>query len=252
VEPKTPIIERRFADLAGVDVRADEENEGIVRFKGHAAVFNQITQIGSSMWGWREQIASGAFKKTIAEADVRFLFNHNSDTVMARSTNGTLELSEDKTGLLTEAGLSLDDVDVQRLVPKLNSKNVTQMSFAFRVIVDEWDEEPDDGGLPIRTIKEVKLFDVSPVTFPAYEGTDAELVSVRALVEGSQRVKELLERAHARSTPAPEASPAEEREETVSSEQDTGQQAAPGSPHAPVSVRRRRMALRDRTFRLAS
>lgn len=200
----TPIVERRFAPLTGVELRVDEDDKQVVHFRGHASVFNQVAQIGGK-WGWREVVAPGAFKKTIKEADVRFLFNHDPHTVMARSTNATLRLSEDATGLLTEADLDTTDWDVQRLVPKLDSKNVTQMSIGFRTIVDEWDEEPEDGGLPIRTVKEIHLFDVSPVTFPAFEGTDAEMVSVRSLLDGRPDIRELLERRKAKSADTDDA-----------------------------------------------
>ena len=165
-----PIIERRFAP-PGVEIRTDDD--GTVTFEGHAAVFNKVADLG---W-FREKVSPGAFRKTIKEADVRFLYNHDPDSVMARTTAGTLKLSEDKRGLKTKATLDPDDVDVQRVVPKLRSGNVSQMSFGFRVIKDEWDEEPDDGGTVMRTLKEVELFDVSAVTYPAYAETDAAVRS---------------------------------------------------------------------------
>ena len=167
--------ERRSVALAGVEVR--EEGDSL-RFAGHAAVFNQETDLG---W-FREVIHPGAFRKTIQEADVRFLFNHDPDTVMARTTNGTLRLSEDEVGLAVEADLDPADLDVQRLVPKLRSGNVSQMSFAFRAIKEEWDDT--DPKRPLRAINEAALYDTSPVTFPAYEGTDAQL---RAALKSFER-----------------------------------------------------------------
>lgn len=185
-----PAIERRFAPLSEIEVRADDETK-VVHFRGHAAVFNQMTEIAGL---WREQIAPGTFKKTLKDgADVRFLWNHNPETVMARTKSGNLKLAEDKAGLDTRADLDSSDWDVQRILPKLKRGDVTQMSFAFRAITSEWNEEPEDKGLPIRTIKEVQLFDVSPVTYPAYEGTDAELVSIRALAATDPLVKQMLE-----------------------------------------------------------
>lgn len=175
-------IERRFATFDNVEVR--EDDQGALRFSGHAAVFNSPTDIGP----FREQVAPGAFKRTIHpdRADVRFLFNHQPDSVMARSTNGTLALSEDDTGLHTEARLDPSDWDVRRLIPKLKSGNVSQMSFGFRVVEDEW-SDPDDDGKQLRTLKEVQLFDVSAVTFPAYDDTDAALNSI---AEGALEVAE--------------------------------------------------------------
>jgi hypothetical protein len=172
------VIERRSLTVSDLEFREDDDAP---KFRGHAAVFDQETDLGF----FREQIAPGAFTKTIKDgADVRFLFNHDPDTVMARTTAKTLRLSEDKQGLLAEADLDPADVDVQRLLPKLRSGNVSQMSFAFRAVKEEWDDtEPDH---PLRTLREVKLFDVSPVTYPAYEGTDAQL---RAALDSFRRAR---------------------------------------------------------------
>jgi len=176
VKRRDHIIETRYAPLADVEVRQDGE---VLEFRGHAAVFEQMTDLGP----WRERIARGAFKKTAREADVRFLYNHEPDSVMARTKAGTLRLSEDTVGLATEADLDPNDWDVQRLAPKLRSGNVDQMSFAFRVVGkdgDEWDDSPEDGGKPIRTLRQLALYDVSAVTYPAYEQTDGGL---RACIE---------------------------------------------------------------------
>ena len=173
----TVTIERRYATLTDVEVR--DTDGGGLRFSGHAAVFNSPTDLGP----FREQVAPGAFRRSIRTdgTDVRFLFNHEPDSVMARTTNGTLTLREDGTGLLAEADLDPSDFDVQRLLPKLRSGNVSQMSFGFRAVNendDWWEDDPDDGGKPIRTLREVQLFDVSAVTFPAYDDTDAALNSI--------------------------------------------------------------------------
>jgi len=178
-------IERRFADLEDVEVRDDEG--GGIRFSGHAAVFNSLTDLGP----FREQVAPGAFRRTISpqHADVGFLYNHQPDSIMARTTNGTLKLAEDRAGLATDAVLDPSDWDVSRLVPKMRAGLVTKMSFGFRVVKngDEWEDHPEDGGSPIRTLREVELFDVSPVTFPAYDDTDAAL---RSIAKGALAVAE--------------------------------------------------------------
>ena len=101
---------------------------------------------------------------------------------MARTTSGTLQLAEDKVGLRVKAELDPADVDVARLVPKLERGDVSKMSFAFSVSKETW-EILDDGD-ELRTIEAVDpLWDVSAVTFPAYEGTDAAL---RAMAEARQ------------------------------------------------------------------
>jgi HK97 family phage prohead protease len=199
-------IERRVAPIDAQEIR---EDAGILRFAGHAAVFNSVTDLGP----FREQVAPGAFKKTINEADIAFLYNHEPDSVMARTSTGTLRLKEDRRGLATEADLDPADSDVQRITPKLRSGNVSQMSFAFRVVGaggESWDDHPDDGGKPIRTLRELELFDVSPVTFPAYAATDGGLRSVAQSVDRIAELRGLTSSDEEESTN--EEAPEEERQ----------------------------------------
>lgn len=171
--------ERRFAYLDGIEVRAATDDSGPIGFTGHAAVFERETYIGSKPWGWWESVKRGAFTKTIQEADVRFLHNHNPDLVLARSTistgPGSLRLSEDDAGLLTDADFIrtsyADDLAVQ-----LDTRVVSQMSFSFRVVKEAW--STDDNGDEHRDLQELGLYDVSTVTFPAYTETDAALRAV--------------------------------------------------------------------------
>lgn len=155
-------------------LRADGElgdNEPI-GFAGHAAMFNSRTWIGSRRWGFWEEIAPGAFAKTIQEADVRFLHNHNPDLVLARNTAGNLRLAEDDVGLAVDADMTPTSY-ARDLALSLGVGDVTQMSFAFDMIAYTW-EEAEDGEELIR-ITEVALWDVSTVTYPAYVETDAAL-----------------------------------------------------------------------------
>ena len=144
------------------------------RIQGHAAVFNRLSQ---DLGGFVERIAPGAFTKTIQEADVRALFNHDASLILGRTKAGTLRLAEDKTGLLYD--VELPDTSYGRdLMVSIERGDVTQSSFGFRVIDDSWDRTDD--GYPMRTLREVSLQngDVSPVTYPAYSDTD---VASRAL-----------------------------------------------------------------------
>ncbi|WP_424967330.1 HK97 family phage prohead protease [Dinoroseobacter sp. S375] len=154
-----------------VEVRADGD-ELVV--EGYASVFGQRANIGGY---FEEQIERGAFKDAIGRDEVVFLFNHDDGTVMARSSAGNLDLSEDDTGLKVTARLSQDDPDAAKLAAKMRAGNVNKMSFAFIPDVEEWD---DTGDLPLRTIKRASLFDVSAVTTPAYDGTDIGLRSLEA------------------------------------------------------------------------
>lgn len=158
---------RAFA-IEGVRIeqRADDAGESL-RLSGYAAVFNQVTNIG----GWfNEVIRPGAFTRAIEEGqDVVLLFNHDPSTVMARTTSGTLRLREDDTGLWFEADLDPRDADAQRVVAKVERGDVHQGSFAFNVRKEAWDQSSNP---PLRELLDLDLFDVSPVTFPAYSETE--------------------------------------------------------------------------------
>jgi HK97 family phage prohead protease len=181
------VLESRTAILRDVEVRRDV-NRGDIGFAGHAAVFDERTSIGNPLsWGFYEQVSPGAFTKTIQEADVRFLIDHDPSLLLARTKSGTLRLSEDKVGLSADADLAPTTYG-RDLAVLLERGDVSQMSFGFQVVKDDWtveQVETNDGNsvdVEVRTIREAKLFDVSVVTFPAYEGTDAKLRSMTAAV----------------------------------------------------------------------
>lgn len=168
--------ERRVFGLGSTEVRTGDSAIG---FKGHAAVYGRRTWIGPKKWGFWEQVAPGACAKSIADGDdCRFLINHNPDLILARTAatpTPTLRLSEDTVGLVSDADLAPTSYG-QDLAISLERGDVTQMSFAFEVTKDTWEtlEDGDD----LRTIEEVKLWDVSAVTYPAYTDTDASLRTV--------------------------------------------------------------------------
>ena len=161
-------IERRTLN-GQVELRA--EGGTSVAF-GHAAVFNKLSQ---NLGGFVERVAPGAFAKTIKEQDVRALFNHNEDYVLGRLGAETLRLVEDEDGLAYEVDLNPDDPDAVRVRAKLARGDVVGSSFGFRVIEDDWSET--EQGFPLRTIKQVSLRDVGPVTFPAYTDSTSALRS---------------------------------------------------------------------------
>jgi len=142
--------------------------------EGYAAKFERDSQV---LGNFVERIAPGAFKKTIKEADVRALFNHDPSLLLGRNKAGTLRMEEDSTGLRYE--VDLPDTTVGRDVAVLLERgDITGSSFGFRVISDDWDYDARDDGLPQRTLREVALVDVSPVTYPAYLDTDSGLRSL--------------------------------------------------------------------------
>lgn len=183
--PKT--TERRDLTISAADVALRATEGGARQFFGHAAVFNSRTAIGNPLtWGFYEEIADGAFTKTLSEGDSRYLVDHDTRLVVSRVSAGSLRLAQDQIGLAVESDLDERLSYVGDLIVNLDNRNITGMSFGFQVVKDDWemvDVETLDGdkaSAELRIIREVKLFEVSAVTFPAYEDTDAGLRSVGA------------------------------------------------------------------------
>lgn len=153
---------RRIA-YTNLEVRAEGDGATLV---GYAAVWDSP----SEPLPWIEYVKRGAFSKTLNDgADVRLLVDHEG-VPLARTTSGTLKLTEDDRGLRTEATLDPANPDAARLMSALRRGDVSQMSFMFRVVKDAWNTDRTS-----RELREVQLYDVSVVTFPAYEATVAEL-----------------------------------------------------------------------------
>lgn len=158
-------IERRFM---AAEVRVVEDGDGQPHIQGYGAVFNEWSL---DLGGFRESIEPGAFTKTLQEADVRSLWNHNVDYILGRNKSGTLRLYQDERGL----GYDVIPPDAQwarDLIVSIMRGDVSQASFGFETLRDKWDQDED--GNVTRRLLEVKLYDVGPVTFAAYPQTSAE------------------------------------------------------------------------------
>lgn len=152
-----------------VELRDDTGGPVVV---GYAAVFDTPTIVRAPGWQFREVVERGAFSKTLREADVRLLFNHNPDWVLGRTASGTLTLQEDAVGLRVEAVLP-DTSYARDLLALIDRADVSQMSFAFEAVRDKWDDDADP---PLRRLQEVRLWDVSIVTYPAYPDTTVTIL----------------------------------------------------------------------------
>lgn len=129
-----------------------------------------------------EVVRPTAFNKTLADgADVRLLVNHDG-VPLARTKSKTLRLSVDETGLRVDADLDTSNPTVAELASAMGRGDIDQMSFAFVPVTERWDDETG-----LRELLEVKLRDVSVVTYPWYEDTTAELNSAAALVLAEAR-----------------------------------------------------------------
>ena len=143
MEKKTNKKELRMLPLKEIRIN---ESDGGTCIEGHAAVFDSWSETLGGIFPFKEKVRKGAFAESIGRDDIRALFNHDPNYVLGRNRAGTLELVEDDVGLRV------------RITPPDTSKD----------------------GIDTRELKKVRLFDVSPVTFPAYTATD---VGVRAMQE---------------------------------------------------------------------
>ncbi len=142
-----------------------EEDGGEKYIEGYFAVFGGIYEL----WpGATESIDPHAFDDTVGD-DIRGLINHDTTLVLGRTKAGTLELKLDSRGLWGRCKINQDDADAMNLYARIKRGDIDQCSFGFDVLEEETDYR-DDGSVHW-TIKRVKLYEVSPVTFPAYEDT---------------------------------------------------------------------------------
>lgn len=158
-------IERRFVST---EVRVVSV-KGKPHIRGYGAVFDEYSQ---DLGGFREIIKPGAFTRTLQKADVRSLWNHDPLWVLGRNRAGTLSLSQDAEGLRYDV-VPPDAQWARDLLMSIKRGDVSASSFGFKTVRDSWAKDKD--GNPVRRLLEVKLFDVGPVTFPAYPQTSAEV-----------------------------------------------------------------------------
>lgn len=174
--PQPDALEKRVFTIemrAAADGEAGDAKRTVT---GYAAVFNSP----SEDMGFVEYIEPGAFREAIPKSDVRALFNHDPNLILARTASGTLKIEEDAKGLRYEFRIPEttfgNDFSVM-----LQRGDVSQSSFSFTVKEQEWGENKrSDGSVEYtRRIKKVeRLYDVSPVTYPAYPDTEVALRSL--------------------------------------------------------------------------
>lgn len=164
---------RKMRQLRGIfsEFQTRTEETGDLYISGYFAVFNSNYEVWS---GATESIAETAFDGALAD-DIRCLINHETRLVLGRTKSGTLTLKTDSRGLWGEVKINPNDQDAINLYERVKRGDVDQCSFGFEIL----DEEFEDRGDSVHwTIKKVKLYEVSVVTFPAYTDTN---VSARKL-----------------------------------------------------------------------
>ena len=155
------------------DVEQKDEEDGLISFSGYASVFDYSYPVNDMRGTYLENVAHGAFAKTLQEKDdVKLLVNHEG-IPLARTKSNTLNLIEDERGLKVEARLDPANPKVAEVASAMKRNDLNEMSFAFQAIKDEFNEAGDE-----RTIREAKLYDVSVVTTPASDATVAKIRGV--------------------------------------------------------------------------
>jgi len=171
---KTRTIDRR------VSMARDGDQSPATGLAGYAAVFYDPADPGTEYkigTRYRERIHKDAFTRALAERhDVRGVFNHNDSILLARSASGTLRLRVDDVGLFYEMDADNSDPDWRRVISKVARGDVTGSSFKFEILKESRTEDPDDE-LVVYELQDLQLYDVGPVTFPAYEAASAALRS---------------------------------------------------------------------------
>ena len=183
--------EKRFFE-SKIEVRKLEDGSEVI--EGYAIVFNSDSR---NMGGFIEQIESNALDKTDM-SDVVALFNHDNNIVLGR-TPDTLEMSIDKRGLKYTIHPP-DTTTAQDLLTSIRRKDVRGSSFQFSIAKngDEWIEPEEKGKLWERKISNIsKLWDVSPVTTPAYEATDTTVAKRELGMVKDEKEKEINEQIEA-------------------------------------------------------
>lgn len=176
--------ERRTMVPASGSYQTREEN-GELFIEGYFSVFNSPYEITP---GLTEIVAPGAFADTLGE-DIRALTNHDTTLVLGRNKAGTLTLREDSHGLWGSIRINQEDADAMNLYNRVKRGDVDQCSFGFFILAEE--RRVLENGDVQYVILKVRLFEVSVVTFPAYEETS---VSARAQQEENIRRRTFTER----------------------------------------------------------
>lgn len=170
-------LTREDRSYTASDIEVRDSDEGTVTFEGVASSVDAPYMVRDAFGEFEETIARGAFNRTIKQkADVRLLVNHIGVPI-ARTKSKTLTLEADPHLRAVAPSLDPSNPTVQELRSALGRKDIDQMSIGFRVKDQEWNDD-----YTVRTIREVELFDVSIVTFPANPATSAALRSMDDLM----------------------------------------------------------------------
>lgn len=206
-EIKSPPRDNLSRSVAFTLTRNGGDNGDGLTFEGYGAVFNSPTRIDSWEGTFDEQIAPGAFRKSLRERTPKFQFDHGHHPLIGSIPIGTIaDIHEDDRGLYVQARLGQHMI-IDLIREAIASGAIDGMSFRFSVVRDEWHDrdgkpvkpeevdqilyrDPDSRGPLLRTLKEVKIAEVGPVVWPAYNDTSASVRSADIVEIDRSRLRE--------------------------------------------------------------
>ena len=190
-------LKNQVRSLGKLQTRADNNETDEMKIEGHFVVFNSETELYDGMY---EEISDKAFAN-IDLSDIRALADHDTAKVLGRTKSNTLKLSVDDKGLYGEITINKNDSEAVNLYERVKRGDIDQCSFGFNILDETMDTRAD--GSTKWTITEIELFEVSIVTFPAYQDTSVEARSEqmkqlekRNLQTRKQKLKERITKWH--------------------------------------------------------
>jgi uncharacterized protein len=185
VNKRTSFLESEF--------RAEEQEDKLF-LEGYFIRYNEETELYDGVY---EEIAPGAVLKSLAENDIRCLFNHDSGVVLGRTGNKTLELKSDEKGLYGKVEINRNDPEAMAVYARIQRGDINACSFGFYPVKEDHEIRAD--GSTKFIIREMELYEVSAVTFPAYPQTeiaarqkDIEAIKLEKLNMKKQKLREML------------------------------------------------------------
>ena len=170
---------------ASFELRATGDDDGFT-LEGYGAVFDTPTRIDSWEGKFDEVIARGAFTSSLNNFTPVLQFDHGRDVATGSVPIGAIEaIREDDHGLFVRARLH-DNARVEPIRQAIASGAIDGMSFRFRVDSESWDE---NGDVPLRTVREVTVFEIGPVVFPAYAASSVAMRSLLADLDETDRAR---------------------------------------------------------------
>ena len=190
-------LKNQVRSIGKLNTRDDNTETDEMKIEGYFVVFNSETELYDGMY---EEISDKAFAN-IDLSDVRALADHDTAKVLGRTKSNTLKLSVDDKGLYGEIIINKNDTEAVNLHERVKRQDIDQCSFGFNILNETMEQRAD--GTTKWTITEIELFEVSIVTFPAYQDTSVEARSEqmkqlekRNLQKRKQQLKERINKWH--------------------------------------------------------